>query len=214
MALPDVGERMIENIVASNDGHVYGRNAAYSTARATSFAVVSASFYSVGQLLSGDYYVSRPFLEFNTSSIPSSATISKVNLKMTCFEDHSTQEFDIQILEHDWSALGTITSANMETFFDDCLAITGSFLWRDTSSGISTNTEYTGGDMTPSYINKSGSTYYSLRSSRDKLNNTPTVDEYAFIYSSRIATVAYRPVLVVEYTLPNPKFFMHLKNRR
>jgi len=49
-------------------------------------------------------------------------------------------------------------------------------------------------------VNKTGNTYYSLNSSRDTGNNTPTGAEYIQIASQENATSGYRPVLTVAYT--------------
>lgn len=202
------------NIEASNTVTVYGSDAAYTTARNT--ASGNSVGLSAGQLLSaGVYQTDRSFLKFQTDTIPSEAQITRCYLRLTCNVDYSTTDFDLQIIEQDWSASDPIGSGNRETVYDDCLAASSAFLWRNTN-GMSVDVAYDGADMTPSYINRLGVTYYSLRSKRDKDALEPANSERVLLYNHTYGYPgdAKRPRLVVEYVTPRPAFFLVRNNRR
>jgi hypothetical protein len=184
---------------ATADGFVRGTNSNYSTARSTSYAYNSTNaVLFLGQFLS--YQVYRNFLKFDTSSIPDNNTISQVNLKLVCTYDYSATDFDVQIVKQNWSSQDPLSDTNREAAYDNCLNGTAdSSIWRNTS-GISLNTQYASGNLDTSWVNKTGYTYYSLRSSRDYGNNTPTGDEYLQIASADNATSSYRPVLTVVHS--------------
>jgi hypothetical protein len=179
------------------DGQVYGFNATYSTARSTSYSVDSTgTYFSIGQLTG--YAIFRGYLKFNTSSIPDTDIVSQVNLKMVCTQDFSDADINIVIKKQNWS--DPLSSGNMETAYDGCLAATSDDnIWRNTS-GIATNTQYASGNLSTAWINKTGSTYYSLISSNDVSNNAPTVSESLRMGSQNNSTVEYRPVLTVLYS--------------
>jgi len=184
------------------DGYVSGLHAAYATARSTSSAsnIVGTSL-SIGQDIS-DYFVARSFLKFDTSLIPDSTIVSQVNLIFTINTNSSTTDFDVQIVKQDWSAQDPIGAASRESAYDGCLAGTADVnIWRNTS-GIATNTSYTSGNLNTLWVSKTGNTYYSLRSSRDFDNTTPTNSELITIHSTNSATEAYRPKLVIVYSIP------------
>jgi len=185
------------------DGYVYGDNADYPTARATSVAYNSTAVtVYLGQYLSaGTYKCDRAFLKFDTSSIPDSDIIQRVNLKLTCNSDNSDTDFDVQIIKQDWSAQDPLSDANREAAYDNCLAGTqDDNIWRNTN-GIVLNTQYTSGALSTAWVNKTGNTYYSLRSNRDLNATTPTGYEYISWAAAEHATPAYRPVLAVLYGL-------------
>ena len=127
-------------------GMCKGASASYSTARNTSSSVnVSSTVMIVGQVNfnfgSDNFNVYRSALNFDTSSIGAGGTVTQVNLKLAVLQDVTDTDFDVQIVDLDWSAQDPLTSGNMETFYDNCLggsADSGS-PWRNTS-GMSTAT--------------------------------------------------------------------------
>ena len=131
---------------STDDGYVQGASASYSTARNTSSSVnVSSTVMIVGQVNfnfgSDNFNVYRSALKFDTSSIGAGGTVTQVNLKLAVLQDVTDTDFDVQIVDLDWSAQDPLTSGNMETFYDNCLggsADSGS-PWRNTS-GMSTAT--------------------------------------------------------------------------
>ena len=203
---------------STNDGLVNGETASYSIARATSAGYDnSASFFYVGQNFDESYLVYRSFLKFDTSSIPDNDTITQVNLKLTVYRDYSDTDFDVQIVKQNWSAQDPLSDANRETAYDNCLSGTADDnIWCNTN-GISANSTYTSGNLSTSWINKTGATYYSLRSSRDYNANTPTGNEFIDLYSANITTASYRPVLVVVHSAGStgiPKQYLYYARLR
>jgi hypothetical protein len=187
------------------DGYVHGFDISYATARSTSYYHYSDyGWLDVGQRVLAKYWVFRPYLKFDTSSIGSGANIDQVYLKLVCINDYSNVDFYVDIVKCDWSASDPVSSGNRETVYDGILSATKDVTWRNTS-GISTGTQYTSPNMDTSWINKTGTTYYGLRSLEDYNNSSPTGEEYIEIGSQNHATPSYRPVLVVEYsTHPTP----------
>lgn len=191
----------------TDDGYVYGDGAIYSTARSDSVGFdISFDSSTVGQyywLIFTDYYlVSRNAFRFNTSTILSSVTINTVNLKLYLRSDASDTDFDVQIVDLNWSA--PITAGNREAFFENCLSGTTDQVWINTN-GKSLDTLYTSPNLSTASVTKEGYTGYCLRSSRDKNNNTPTGFEYVSIYSADwTGDSTYLPVLAVTYTISPP----------
>jgi len=187
------------------DARVYGQSTTYSSARSTSSSGdTGLTVFTVGQQFSSPtYFVYRSFLKFDTASLTLAASISQVNLSLTVKTNGSVTDFDVQIIKHDWSAQDPINSGGREeSVFDNCLSgATDDNIWRNTS-GISINTPYSGGNLNTVWINRTGNTYYSLRSSLDFSNTTPVGDEFINIASAENATSAHRPLLTVVYTLP------------
>jgi len=191
------------------DGYVTGSgDSARDTSVSFDTSSTTAKIGQTGGMTEGGWEVSRTYLKFDTSSIGAGQTVTQVNLRMVCTYDGSFDaEFDIQIVKQDWSAQDPITNDNREAAFDNCLSGTADdSIWRNTN-GISTNTQYTSGNLDTSWVEMEGTTYYSLRSSRDK-DNTGWPGQFK---SERIdiamqehATEAYRPVLIVAYEAGGP----------
>jgi len=141
---------------------IKGTATTYASARSTS-DVSSSGIASVGQSYKAGptYDVYRGFLSFDTSIIPQDALITDVKLRMQCSLDNSAANFNVNIVEQDWSAYDPIDSSNREAAYDACLAATHKAVWRNTL-GMALNTDYTSPALTISYVDKSGFTYYSL----------------------------------------------------
>lgn len=184
----------------TNDGYISGINGSGNYAEARSTGGDDYSFVGVGMLVGqrlinvDDIYVIRSFVLFDTSSIDDAATITQANLKLVITLDNSTTDFDVQIVKQDWS------SGTNDQKFDACLSGTADDnIWRNTS-GISHNTQYASGNLSTAWISKTGTTYYSLRSSRDVDATEPTGDEFVTFATANHATESYRPILSVTYT--------------
>ena len=183
----------------SSFGRVRGGNASFSTARSTSSSS-SASGDSQTLGMQPGYYIDRYFLQFVTSPIPDDASIDQVNFTSVCVGDWSTDDFDVQIVKQNWSAQDPIAAGTREAAYDGCLAGTADdSIWRNTS-GMSLNTQYTSGNLSTAWINKTGNTYYSLRSAEDFNNSSPTSNEFISLATQEHATEAYRPILTVTYS--------------
>jgi len=185
------------------DGYVYGYGFTYATVQSTSFAFDNTDvvFY-VGQQYYSYYYCHRSFLKFVTSSIPDTATVTQVNLKLACETDYdySTTDFIVEIVEQDWVSQDPLAAGTQEAAYDGCLSPTAHVDWRSTSE-MAADTLYTSGNLTTTYVSKTGNTYYSLRSDIDKAATEPSGDEYIAL-TSQEGTAAYRPILTVVYTAP------------
>jgi hypothetical protein len=182
----------------SADVVIYGADPTYATARSTSYGYNDTLEYGlVGQITSIQVY--RVLLVFSTSAIPDTDVISQVNLKATCITNVSDTDFDVQIVKQDWSAQNPVGAANQEAAYDNCLSATADAnIWRGTS-GISENTQYTSGNLATDWPSKTGNTYYSLRSSRDKAGTEPSGNEYISIGTQDNATSGYRPLLAITH---------------
>ena len=154
----------------------------------------------VGQYLAGGkFYNYRGLLRFNSSLLPNKATINQVNMKLTCSADSSTTDFTLEIAKYDWSSIYINTSTDRATAWLGLLAATKDVDWRSTS-GLSINTTYTSPNMDTAWLNRSGHTYYALRSDRDVAGTEPSGNEQIRFYAGNDATAAYRPTLVIDYT--------------
>lgn len=199
----------------TSDGTMYSNDVAtFASARNTSDTLDTAGanlYVGMNKTSSADWWVYRSAAKFNTSGIPDADTISQVNMKLTCTNDSSTTDFNVVIRKYNWSASDPLGSGNRETVFDGILAATSDTnIWRSTS-GMSLNTQYASGDLTTSWVNVTGNTYYGLISSRDVSNTTPTGPEQISLASQNHATSAYRPVLTVAHSgssAQNSNFFM------
>lgn len=183
-------------------GQIFGLNATYLTARSTPTGFdTAATTMNVGQrFVTPNYRVFRAFIKFDTSTIGADSTVTQVNLRMGLANANgSDEDFDIQIVKHDWSSQDPITTDNMNTAFDACLAGTADSSIFFNTSNFSSN--QLSGDLDTSWINKTGNTYYSLRSSRDVNGDVPTGNEYITFYSANYTTTPSRRIyLVVTYT--------------
>lgn len=156
-------------------GILRGGNANYATSLTT--VADYSTIPIIGQYLDGSLYKPyRAFLSFDTSSIGAENNIAQVNMKMAITQDYSTNDFDVNILKADWSAY-TPASARQQVY-----TILGSAtvdaLWRNTS-GISLNTYYTSQNLDTTWINKTGTTYYGLRSGNE--GSAPTDPERVYL---------------------------------
>lgn len=184
-----------------------GKNADYATARSTAWNTFWSSAFNnllIGQNFDGsNYWVYRVYLAFDTSSIDDGETISQSNLKLTYKADSSSIDFDVQIAK-----ISTVNYAGaLSATLDDNI-------WGN-GNGKTLNTQYTSGNLSTAWINKTGLTKYALRSSRDSDNTAPTGSEYCSVYDYETATESYRPVLTVTYSAGGvPKHFMHYQRMR
>jgi hypothetical protein len=189
----------------SRDGIIRGSSpSSYDTAHSTSDAYYDAMAYmSIGQEWGGSaYYCYRGFVEFDTSGINDTDSITQVNLRMTCTGDNSTTDFTIRIHKYDWSS--PIGAANREANYDGALDGIYDADWRGTS-GMSTNTPYNSQNLDTTWVQKTGITRYTLLSSRDiGAGTAPSGQEKANIASQNNATASYRPYLAVTTEAGDP----------
>lgn len=180
------------------DVHIRGGNATYATARTTSSDFVDIGEVQVGQTTG--YHIRRIYLKFLTAGIPDGDTVTQVNLELVCTFDDSLTDFDVNIIQADWSGQDPITSGNREAAYDLGLSSSedSGSPWRNTL-GMSINTVYTSPNLDTSWVVKNGPTYYALVShlDYDGSGSQPTNSQRIYIASQDNATSSYRPVLVV-----------------
>lgn len=182
----------------TGDAYILGSSTSWLTARNTSASAdTTGADLNVNTTKSGaTFYCVRSFILFDTSGIPDTDIITQVNLKMTV-TSVGGGAFDVVIRKHDWSAQNPITSGNQETVYDACLAaVSDDAIWKNTS-GLTVGVQYTSGNLSTSWVSKTGITYYSLISSLDISNTTPTGDNHCYPGSQNHATAGYRPVLTI-----------------
>lgn len=193
------------------DGFVYGQDADYATARATSGAeATNSSSIKTGQTTT--YQVFRGYFMFDTSAIGAGSTVTQANLKLTVETDSSTTNFVPLIVKY-------AGGANREARFDNLLnndlddgnfGSTGTGTW-------SANTQKTSSNLSTAWVNKIGTTYYGVVSEEDRNNSAPTASEVIEWHSANASTVGYRPFLSVTYTAGStgvPKHFLHYARLR
>ncbi len=199
----------------SGSGGLYGASTTYATSGTTCTALYTGDKYYVGQAMSGStYYRYRAFLKFNTSVIPDGDTITQVNMKMVALENNSDVDFDLVIKKADWSAYDPASNDNKESIWDLILsASSDDNIWKN-SADVSINTQYASGNLSTTWVNKAGYTYYGLISSRDISGNAPAAPqnpENLRIGAEEYATETYRPILTVIHNAPStfvPKTIM------
>ncbi|MBN1535936.1 MAG: hypothetical protein JW908_04330 [Anaerolineales bacterium] len=192
------------SILANGSGYIVGAATTYSVARSTSsYFYAYVNYLTVGQWLEElteyPYRVGRAVFRFDTSPLEGKI-ITSAYISMAAHADYSDINFSIQIVEADWSAQYPISASTREAAYDKVLAGT-SKNWRNTL-GMSLDTVYNSSLLRTAYINKSGFTYYGLRSHRDKNNVAPTTTEFVLLYSEHESVAARRPYLVVNYDEP------------
>lgn len=177
--------------------------AGYATARNTGNYSNAADALRVGQSFSsGHYYVYRSFLSFDTSAIPDGDTIAAVSLGLKISGDYTMfSDFTLYVYQYNWKTtpiddvydMGTAGATDAQAAVKD-------------GSGVSV-AGITGGawvvvpGLTAAWVNKTGSTKYALRSSRDADGSgvAPIGAEYLMFYSGDAATVTNRPYLDVTH---------------
>jgi hypothetical protein len=110
----------------------------------------------------------------------------------------TTDSYDIEVVQQDWSSENPITDANMDTAYDASLAGTKDAVFLTLSVTTMRNTFYSD-FLDTTYISTTDSTYYSLRSSNDFDNTAPTTSEYVYIYSADATLSSQKPALIVNY---------------
>lgn len=184
----------------TGDGQITGGSATYATARATSSASNDSSTGAqVGQRWSGSLYtVDRAFLVFDTSSIPDDATVTAATLYITAGGDGSTTDFLVQVYRFAWAdTLASNREANYDGAYGGSATLEGTL--RDTAAGWVDGTQYSMA-VDPAGINLTGTTRYTLVSSRDVAGNTPTGQESVQLRTADHGTPGSRPQLEVTYT--------------
>jgi hypothetical protein len=184
---------------ATADGLVTGASTNAATARSTATSHnTTGGDQRFNQGKDGATYSAyRLFLKFNTSTIGAGQVVTSVTLTMHVYTDTSFAG-DAQIIKQNWSAQDPLSAANRDAAFDNCLSgdLDDHVLW---SGYATTNTQYTSDTLTTTWVAMEGTTYYSLRGSRDYAATVPTSMEYCNIGMADNADAHFRPFLTVLY---------------
>ena len=181
------------NSTASTDGWVL---------ETTETSNLGGTRNTTGTLLVGDDVLNKEYrsiLDFNTSALPDNAVITKVTLKLLKSTITGTSPF----LTH-----GNLLADIRKGYLGASAALeSADFQAVATKNGLSGFTALTGGwyqlllsPINYVNINKLGSTQFRLHFTLDD-NNNKRADNVAF-FAGDSSTVANRPILIVEYTLP------------
>jgi hypothetical protein len=193
----------------TGDLYIGGSNADYATARSTYAQKGNAHvLVECGQYISTTFRVRRLFFLFDTSTIGAGSTVTQANLNLSWAGDQSLTDFDLQIVEATWDYTDAGTS------YDNCLAGDTAAVWKNTSSLGTQHVLQASPNLTTSWVSKTGTTYYSLRSSRDKAGTEPSGNEYVTINMADNLTESRRPTLTVTYTAAASSIINHVMHYR
>lgn len=185
------------------DGRVYGVNTDYPTARETASTADNTAVTNgpcIGQALVGaNYQVEEGFIQFDTSSIPDSETVTSATLSLYYSVDEDDVTFDVQARIHDWGT--TLTTA-------DWVGASGlaakTLVATNNTGGMVTNayTAFTSETAFPANINKTGFTRLLLNSSRHAGAIIPTGSERVGIWFGDEGANKRPKLVVVTGTTP------------
>lgn len=147
---------------------------------------------TVGQATTG---VWRGYLFFDTSGIPTTATITAATLSLYPLQDASTTDFSVTIQSDGANPHNPLISGD---FFKGYYS--GNY-GATSSASISVGTYWNITLTDTSIINLGSQTNMTLRSSRDIAGTAPSGDEYAVFASYENSLTAKAPRLIVTYTV-------------
>ncbi len=186
---------------SSSDDTLTKSSTSYSTAHNATTGTVFGGLIIGQRIVSTTKYIYRGFVFFDTSSIPSNATITSATLSLYGYVDTSGQDFNITIQN------------GQPTYPHDPLEV-GDYLYSQYSG--SGGTFDTSGFITGGYndialsvdglswiqIGAGAQTKLALVSSRDISSLTPSTGEYIQVFATG-QQVNGDPRLVVNYTVPD-----------
>lgn len=189
---------------ATGDGIILSSNNTYATAQSGSNLTASADDgLFVGQYKSGaPYTIYQGFQRFDTSSIPDGDIVSAAVLSLYGAEaDASATDFNVEVRLFDFSS-GGLTTADWRTLAQyNALTLLATFATSGyNTSGYNAFTE--SGGAFANAINKTGTTYLIMASSRFSSSNAPTGDEYVGFFDPSEAGTTTDPKLVITHAAP------------
>lgn len=156
-----------------------------------------AGYYDIGYVR---FRVYQAFLSVDTSTLPDNAIIDHVHMAVNSMRDYSATDFNVELRSFYWGAGGLGA--------EDFRSSVGGQLWQCTECASQSTVGWGWGESgyfwfndTANFraaINKTGTTYFVVSSSRNRiLSAEPTQDEYIIINAS-----PGNLVLVVDYHVP------------
>jgi hypothetical protein len=183
----------------TSDGRTFSEHSSYATARTaigTGGSTATGNDHPVGQnFFSPNYYCFQMLIAFDTSAIPDTATITAVTLSMYSEQNNSTTDFTVEARLFDWGA--TVTNADYVSG-DDMAAKTLLASYPTSSHVINAYNVLTSEAAFAANINLTGFTRILLCSSRQRVGNTPTGNEYVNLNTAENTGITKDPKLVVE----------------
>lgn len=153
------------------------------------------------QFTGGQYYSIRSYLTFNTSTIPSNATVTSAKLQLTVKSDNtSTSEFNVIARAYDWA--NSLDCADWDGNPPSATEQTSPRFNTASLPAANSSFQIT---LTNASIVKAGTTTIMLTSDRDESNTAGMTQFEVFApWSANNATAAYKPKLLIDYTTPDP----------
>jgi hypothetical protein len=187
----------------TGEGYIDSSDATYATARTggTLTTTVDPALLLVGQATG--YQCLETFEVFDCSGIDAGETVTSAILNLSLFADESVTDFLIEARNSDWGA--TLTNADWVSGASlSGLTLLGSL----NTSGIGPAHQYKQWSdvaMSAHVDSKAARTYVVLSSSRHRIGDTPTGDEYVILRGVAQAGTGSDPYLDVT-TNPGPTY--------
>jgi hypothetical protein len=201
---------------ATSDGYISSTNATYATARTggTLAADSVATTCLIGQQFNGsNYIIDEAFFSFDTSPIPTTATVNSVAFSLWGSADNSSQDFTMQARTDSWTAGGLTTADWVSGASLGALTLLATFSTASFSQ-IGYNQFTENGTNFRSAINKGtgATTQFLVDSDRHVAGNTPTIGapENVTVDTADASGTANDPQLVIGYTLPPISVSAHI----
>jgi hypothetical protein len=176
------------------DGVVYSSNASYATARTGGSLGAGVGGTTIGQATFPPYYIFECLYSFDTSAVV--GTVQSATLHLYGNVDSSATDFIAEARLRDFGA--TVTTADWVG--GDSLAALPLLATFNTAAGWSTAgyNQFTSESAFISNINQSGFTRILVHSSRHRIGNAPTGNEYVDPFPLSETGTSKDPKLVIE----------------
>lgn len=181
------------------DGSIWGANTTTSSGQTSTATQLTVG----GRTASGEPYVWRSYLKFDTSSLGLAAMVERANLTLYVVTLQNYLAWIIHLRQYNWSAHDAFLAATREAAWDGLFAAANTAVMGTSSNPV--GSYLTTPDLPTAWINILGNTYYGLRCNQEGYgypNNQGGMHEYA---SSNHANPLYRPVLALEYQAGYPR---------
>ncbi|MEA3486996.1 MAG: putative Ig domain-containing protein [Thermodesulfobacteriota bacterium] len=205
-APPDnrISEQFYSGIGGVNDGFVFnhGFESYADIQSADSANEVSNPDHTttliIGQdrAVSGEYYVYRASIPFDTSNLPDDCTITGARLYLYGYDaDYSDTDFNLEIVQSGQTSPASLSLSDYGCFGTSSGGSFHSSGWQGDNGAVIISLNAAG----LNWINKTGLTALGLRSSRDISQSPPQGHEFINIWSSESGS-PYKPFLIVDYS--------------
>lgn len=155
---------------------------------------------SVGQWFSvvpaNTWAIQRSGVEFDTTSIPSDATISSVTFGVMWATDNSLTDFHLRLHSSNWTT-GGLTNADWTMLLD------GTAIGSIASSADYSADTWITISVPAVFINRTGNTQFSMISWEDTNNSAPLDEEFTDLWHADMTGTSYDPYLNITYTIPD-----------